>query len=85
MPDKIDAYTYASVQNQAGLYDGSGEYSAYSQEEMEIIRNQSDPYKYPNTDWYNIALKKLCTRISSFTFNKRQSEKSKLLHIIGYI
>ena len=57
MPDKIDAYTYASVQNQAGLYDGSGEYSAYSQEEMEIIRNQSDPYKYPNTDWYNIALK----------------------------
>lgn len=49
MPDKIDAYTYASVQNQAGLYDGSGEYSAYSQEEMEIIRNQSDPYKYPNT------------------------------------
>lgn len=57
LPEKIDAYTYASVQNQAGLYDGSGEYSAYSREEMEIIKNQSDPYKYPNTDWYDIALK----------------------------
>lgn len=57
LPDRIDSYTYADVQNQAAMYDGYGEYYAYSQEEMDIIRNQTDPYNYPNTDWYELGLK----------------------------
>lgn len=57
LPNKIDAYTYASVQNQAAMNDGLGEYAVYNQDEMEIIQNQSDPYRYPDTDWYELGLK----------------------------
>lgn len=55
--EKVDALTYANVQNQAASRDGLGENAIYSQEELEIIRNQSDPYRYPNTDWYSLGLK----------------------------
>lgn len=57
LPDKLDAYTFAGVQNQAALADGYREYYVYSQEEMDIIRNQSQPYTYPDTDWYSLGLK----------------------------
>lgn len=57
MPERIDSYTYASVLNQAGVSDGLEDYSTFSREEMEIIKNQSDPYKYPNTNWYEVGLK----------------------------
>ena len=36
--------------------DGYGEYHQFSKEEMDAIRNQSDPYLYPNTDWYSLGL-----------------------------
>lgn len=58
LPDKIDSYTYASIQNDAALNDGLGEYSQFSKEELDIIKNQTDPIKYPNTDWYDLGLKK---------------------------
>lgn len=57
LPKRIDAYTYADVQNQAAIADGYGEYYQFSKEEMEIIKNQSNPYVYPNTDWYALGLK----------------------------
>ena len=57
LPDRLDALTYANVQNQAAMNDGLGEYKVYSREELEIIKNQSDPYKYPDTDWYDLGLK----------------------------
>lgn len=54
---KIDSYTYADVQNQAAITDGYSEYHQFSKEEMDIIKNQSDPYRYSNTDWYSLGLK----------------------------
>lgn len=57
LPQKLDSYTYADVQNQAAISDGYGEYHQFSKEEMDAIRNQSDPYLYPNTDWYSLGLK----------------------------
>lgn len=57
LSEKIDALTYANVQNQAAMSDGYGEYYTYSKEELDIIRNQSDPYRYPNTDWFDLGLK----------------------------
>jgi len=56
LPKKLDSYTYADVQNQAAISDGYGEYHQFSKEEMDAIRNQSDPYLYPNTDWYSLGL-----------------------------
>lgn len=57
IPKKLDSYTYADLQNQAGIADGYGEYHQFSKDEMDIIRNQSDPYLYPNTDWNSLGLK----------------------------
>lgn len=57
LPEKIDAYTYASTQNSVAMSEGLGEYYSYSQEELDIIKNQTDPFKYPNTDWYSLGLK----------------------------
>ena len=57
LTDKIDSYTYANVQNQAAMADGYGEYHTYSKEEMDLIRNQSDLFKYPNTNWFDLGLK----------------------------
>lgn len=57
LTDKLDAYTYADIQNQAAISDGYSEYHQFDKETMDIIRNQSDPYLYPNTDWYSLGLK----------------------------
>lgn len=58
LPEKIDSYTYASLQNSAASNDGYPDYHVYSEEVMDIIRNQSDPYRYANTDWLSLGLKK---------------------------
>ena len=57
LPEKIDSYTYAEVQNNAAELDGYGKFYSFSEEEMDIIKNQLDPIKYPNTDWYQLGLK----------------------------
>ncbi len=57
LPERLDSYTYATVQNQAAEYDGMGEYAIFSPEELELFRNQTDPYRYPNTNWYDLGLK----------------------------
>lgn len=57
LPDKIDSYTFAELQNYAAWNDGLGEYSQFSREELDIIRNHTDPIKYPDTDWYDLGLK----------------------------
>lgn len=57
LPEKIGSYDYASVQNTAAMLDGYPDYYVYSADELELFRNQSDPYHYPDTDWYSLALK----------------------------
>lgn len=57
LPDKMNSYEYASMQNDAAYYDGMGEYHQFSKEELDIIKNQTEPYKYPNTDWLSLGLK----------------------------
>lgn len=57
LPEKMNAIEYAELQNWAAWNDGQGEYAQFSPEELEIIRNQTDPLKYPDTDWYSLGLK----------------------------
>lgn len=57
LPEKMDSYEFATLQNAAAQYDGLGEFSQFTQEELDVIRNQTDPYNYPNTDWYKLGLK----------------------------
>ena len=55
LPKKLDSYTYADVQNQAAISDGYGKYHQFSKEEMDAIRNQSDPNLDPITDCYALG------------------------------
>lgn len=57
LPDKVDAYTYASEQNNAAMNDGFPAFHIYDEATMGIIGNQSDPFRYANTDWLKLGLK----------------------------
>jgi TonB-linked SusC/RagA family outer membrane protein len=46
-----DSYTYAYFMNQARALDGLA--PRYNNEELNGFYNNSDPYAYPNVDWWN--------------------------------
>jgi len=50
IPDVVDAATYAQMLNEISQY--AGQDPVYSDEELQKYRDGSDPWGYPNTDWY---------------------------------
>ncbi len=48
--EMADAYTYAMAQNEALYYDGLP--LQYSSHQLEQFKNGSNPYYYPNVNWY---------------------------------
>ncbi|MBQ9463478.1 MAG: SusC/RagA family TonB-linked outer membrane protein [Bacteroidales bacterium] len=50
-PEFSDSYTYAYYMNQARALDGLA--PRYTNEELNGFYNNSDPYAYPNVDWWN--------------------------------
>ena len=55
LPDVADAATYATMLNEIDEYrDRAPRYTA---EEIELFRNGSDQWRYPNTDWYSEVIK----------------------------
>lgn len=50
IPDFIDGVTYMELSNEA--LTNRGAQPRYPQEAIEATRNQTDPYLYPNVDWY---------------------------------
>ncbi|HWK59054.1 MAG TPA: TonB-dependent receptor [Parapedobacter sp.] len=55
VPNVINAYEYASLHNEALA--NVGEAPRYTTEEINKFRDGSDPYIYPNVDWYDVVLK----------------------------
>lgn len=53
--EMMDGYGYASALNQGRLNDGLT--PTYSDQELELIKNGTDPYFYPNVNWKNEAFK----------------------------
>ena len=62
MPTVLDAYTTASLYNEAQLNDayGLGEQPVlqFSPEDLALYRNGKDPYGHPDVDWVNTVLAK---------------------------
>ena len=50
-PEFADAYTYAYLMNQARELDGLQ--PRYTNEELNAFYNNTDPYAYPNVDWWS--------------------------------
>lgn len=57
LPEKIDSYTYATLQNTVAKNEGYPDYHVYSKEAIEAIKNQTDPFRLANTDWIGLGLK----------------------------
>lgn len=55
LPKYLDAYHYALLANEASANDGRPQ--IYSASDLEGYKNGTDPYKYPNVNWYEETLK----------------------------
>jgi TonB-linked SusC/RagA family outer membrane protein len=51
LPKMADAATYAEMINEINYYDGNP--AKYTDEDIQKYRDGSDPWRYPNTDWYS--------------------------------
>jgi TonB-linked SusC/RagA family outer membrane protein len=59
LPKMADAATYATLINEVEYYDNPshGMNYAYSAEQIQKYKDGSDPWRYPNTDWFDKVLK----------------------------
>jgi TonB-linked SusC/RagA family outer membrane protein len=55
LPKMADAATYATMLNEIASYNGSP--AKFTPEEITKFADGSDPWKYPNTDWFKATLK----------------------------
>ncbi|WP_255584689.1 TonB-dependent receptor [Zunongwangia sp. SCSIO 43204] len=55
IPEMANAAEYATLLNEVDDYNGIDR--RFTQEEIELYRNGSDPWRYPDTDWYEETLK----------------------------
>lgn len=55
IPEYADAATYAQVLNEIDGY--ANRSPRYTEEELQLYANGSDPWNYPNTDWHDLIFK----------------------------
>ena len=58
-PEFLGSAEYAEMRNLAGINDGLGEYSQFSQHQIDMYRSGEDPEHYPNNNWYDRYVKSL--------------------------
>ncbi|WP_343020718.1 SusC/RagA family TonB-linked outer membrane protein [Bacteroides xylanisolvens] len=56
LPDVLPAWQYATLKNEAALNDGNK--AIYTADEIAAYKNHSNPYLYPDVDWYDELLNK---------------------------
>ena len=59
LPDFLGSYDYARLYNEAMVNDLGPGSEVYSPADLEAYKNGSDPYHYPNVNWYNKLLRTL--------------------------
>jgi len=52
LPDYLGSYDYATLYNEA--LENSGKAAKFSEEDLELFRNGSDPFGHPDTDWQDL-------------------------------
>lgn len=55
LPEVADAATYATMLNEIDEYRGNA--PRYTAADIQKYRDGSDPWRYPNTDWYDAVIK----------------------------
>lgn len=57
LPNFLDAYNYSLLLNEAYANEGKGPFYAYSQTALDNTKNHTDPYLYPDVDYFKEFLK----------------------------
>lgn len=59
LPKTVDSYDYALLLNE-GFYNrdmSKGKYQVYSEEQLQKFKEGTEPDYYPNTDWFDLAVR----------------------------
>lgn len=83
LPQRISGYDYALSQNLAAIADKRTDLP-FRQTLLDTIRNQSDPYNWANTDWYDIALRKRTPQMKYGVDMSGGSDKTKYFMSLSY-
>lgn len=67
LPEMADAETYATMLNEISYYNNpaGGRNQRYTADEIQKYRDGSDPWLYPNTDWFKEVIKPLSFQTSN--------------------
>lgn len=82
LPKMADAATYAQMVNEIDLY--RDRTPTYSPTEIQAYKDGSDPWKYPNTDWFSETYKNLSKQNNVNFSLSGGSEKLKYFFSAGY-
>lgn len=81
--DLVDGYGYASAFNRARQNDGLS--AAYTEQELNLFKNGSDPYFYPNVNWRDLAFKNTAGEDHAYISVYGGTDKVKYYTHIDYI
>jgi len=76
LPKPLSAWQYATLYNEARQNDAGATpvTPAYSAAQIDAYKNHTDPYTYPDVDWYNTVLEKRAA-VTRYNFNIQGSGK----------
>jgi TonB-linked SusC/RagA family outer membrane protein len=83
-PSFVNSAKYAELRNQAGINDGLGAFSQFSQEEIDGFRS-GDRLYYPDNNWYDMFVKKVTYRQRAGINISGGSDKIKYFSNISYL
>lgn len=55
LPKKVDSWTAATYQNRGYIYDGMD--PIWTDKDLQLFRDGTDPQNHPNTDWQKVAMR----------------------------
>lgn len=86
LPKYVDAYTYASLYNEALSNDNNGVWTPkYTDAELKAYKDGSDPYFYPNVDWYKETLESNVPYAETNLSFRGGNENVKYYLALGYL
>lgn len=77
-PKFLGSADYAMLYNEATLNDNPNNPLRFTEQDIELYRNGSDPYGHPNTDWYEETMNKNAIETMHHLGISGGSEKNKL-------
>lgn len=82
IPEMCDGSEYATLLNEIDMYDGRA--PRYTDEEIKRFTSGSDPWKYPNTDWFSEVLKPWSSQNNVTAQMRGGNEELKYFLSVGY-